>query len=243
MLLSLKVDGMDKWTYDVVASPSVKNPNGNQNFIALGIEAGLEPNLVSENDGTIYDACVGEPTLGVGIGDCLRQWAKMNPNFDNGREQISFYTKPSQKVSPMPMAVKAGSDQENGKIIGPVTSTAALVQNTFFIDQTSDGRYIAVTLDSEGNYLSATTCSNPENTGYCDNYPDNFVPISEVVELDSSYFCIPPSLQHPENSSLVLNGTEVFLHCGYIEFETPDTSVQFSNRGTCRVISGRLYCY
>lgn len=231
-------DGLEQWTYSVVKSNSVKSTN--TNFIAMGLEAGLNIDAASFN-GTLYEPCEGEPTLNIGIGDCLRQWARWTPSFDNGLDYIIFKIQPVEHSSVAPIAMKAGSDMENGQIISPIADHAQVVESTFFIDQTQDGRALAVKMDREGEIIQAWTCEAD-----CENFPENFIEVtSPTIPLDATYFCIPAGGAFEYNSDLTVAGSSISnLHCGFVEFKDVGSSIQISNRGTCkRLSSGALLCY
>lgn len=229
-------NGMEKWRYSVIKSPSVKSTN--TNFIAMGLETGLQIDAVN---GDVAYPCEGESTLNIGIGDCLRQWAKWTPNFNTGLTYIIFYVQPVEKSSVMPIAMKAGSDMENGQIIGPAADTTQIIESTFFIDQTQDGRALAVKMDRNGEIIQAWSCDAD-----CEDFPTNFTEIiTPTIPLSSTYFCIPSGGSFGDNSTLTIDGSPISsLHCGTVEFKDVDSSIQISNRGSCRVLpSGGLFCY
>lgn len=236
-------NGLERWRYSITKSTKLDDNTStdpaNTNFIALGLEAGLK--VVFDN-GDLNEACEGESTLKIGIGDCLRQWLKFTPNFNNGLTEIIFDIQPVGVSSVMPIAMKSGDDQENGQIIGPVADNAQIVENTFFINQSSDGRAVAVEMDRNGAIINAWNCDAD-----CDGTPGtnpNFNLITtQEIQLEETFFCIPASDEYPANSTLEI-APDTALHCGYVEFLDIDSTIQFSNVGGCtRTRSGALFCW
>jgi len=243
--------GLEEWTYGITKrtgwSPKAEFLMGLEKDLIVSVEAGDFDEL--------YDPC--EPET-FGVGDCLRQYLKWN-NIKYQYE-ITFFVKPTGTTSTLPIFVKKGLLVGAGSILGP--AAALEVKNTFFVDETGDGRALAIRMDRNGNIVEAEICppaNNPDAT--CENYPDNFVPFDEnnSFELEETYFCIPArEPEFPANYYLtpfevaneVINNSESDsdeqhpgFHCGYLEFKDEGSSVVFKNRGRCKKIGGKLFCY
>jgi len=229
-------NGLQKWAYNVV-----KKKSASANHILFGLEKDIVIDENETNETDLFPPCVGDTTENVGVGDCLRQFVKWTPNFNTGLAQIILYVKPTEAVSTLPIFAKGSNDVESGTILGPAADKAEVIESTFFIDQTDDGRALAVKMDRNGNIIQAWKCESD-----CENFPTNFTLITTpTIPLSETYFCIPARDGFDDNSDLTIGGEPVnSLHCGSVEFKDVDSSIQFSNRGSCRVLpSGALYCY
>ena len=226
--------GLEKWTYSIT-----KKKRASANHVLMGLEKDLVVNETETNESALFGPCIGDTTENIGVGDCLRQYGKWTPSFNTGLEQIILYVNPVENVTTVPIFAKGSSDTESGTIVGPGADIAKVIENTFIVDITKDGRGLAVKMDRNGNILSAEACEAD-----CENYPINYVPIpTDGIALDASYFCIPAGGDFVANSTLDVDGNVLNLHCGFVEFKDEDSSIQFSNRGSCRVMAGRLICY
>ena len=229
--------GLQEWTYELS-----KKKNANANMIYLGIEKEIN---INESNSDSYDyiaPCEGNENENIGVGDCLRQFMGFSPNFPTSSGTITYYITPVESSTPTPIFMKGGSDTESGAILGPAADTAEVIESTFFIDQTDDGRALAVKMDRNGNIIEAFSCDAD-----CENFPTNFTEITTpTIPLSETYFCIPSGGNFEDNSDLTITGDDTItsLHCGSVEFKDVGSSIQITNRGSCRVLpSGGLFCY
>jgi hypothetical protein len=232
-------NGMERWVWSVVKSPSLKGAN----FIVLGLDANLGDITFDNSKGTLSDACEGESTLNIGIGDCLRRYLKYTPNFDNSLGYVTIWFEPTHgKQSVMPIAMKGSSDQENGAILGPVADTTPELETIFNVTEAKGGQALAVSLDRELNLLQAWSCD-----ANCGDYPENFTPLDlneNSFTLGEQYYCVTATSAFPANTTLTLNGETVSVHCGPLEFLENKTTFLFQNTTQCyfNKVLGRSVC-
>ena len=232
-------EGLERWVYSVKKSPSLKGAN----FITLGLDAGIKNVIFDNSKGSLGEPCEGESTFQIGIGDCLRQYLKYTPNFDNSIGYIVFWIEPTHgKKSLMPIAMKGSSNQENGGIIGPVADTSPELETIFNVTESKDGQALAVRMDRELNILQAWSCD-----ANCGNYPINFTQLDlneNSFTLGEQYHCVTANSAFPENTTLTLNGEIVSVHCGAMEFLENKTTFLFENATQCyfNKILGRSVC-
>jgi hypothetical protein len=233
------VDGLERWVYSVKKSPSLKGAN----FIALGLDAGIKNIIFDTSKGFLGEVCEGESTFQIGIGDCLRQYLKYTPNFDSSMGYIVFWIEPTHgKKSPMPIAMKGSSTQENGEILGPVADTSPELETIFNITEGKEGQALAVSMDRELNLLKAWSCD-----ANCGNYPTNFTPVDldqNSFSLGEQYYCVTATTAFPANTTFILNGETVSVHCGAMEFLENKTTFLFQNTTQCyfNKVLGRSVC-
>ena len=229
--------GLQEWTYKLS-----KNKNASANMIYLGIEKEIYVDQSNSDFRDYLEPCEGNANENIGVGDCLRQFMGWSANFPTSSATITYYIKPVESTTPTPIFMKASDNTESGAILGPAADKAEVIESTFFIDQTDDGRALAVKMDRNGNIIEAWKCDAD-----CENFETNFTKITTpTIPLSETYFCIPADgADFDDNSDLTIGGEPVTnLHCGSVEFKDVDSSIQFSNRGSCRVLpSGGLFCY
>jgi len=227
---------VEKWTYGITKrtgwSPKAE-------FLM-----GLEKDIVVSDTGAVgefYERYLPCQEDTFGVGDCLRQYLKWN-NIKNLAE-ITFFVKPTGTTSTLPIFVKKGLLVGAGSILGP--AAALEIENTFFIDGSGDGHFLAVAIERVDNKkkITAKKCyADPNDPNQTCNYPEDFKGHEQKVsgiELEEAYFCIPERDGFVANTEL----DEMQMHCGYVEFKDEDSSIAFSNRGRCKKIGGKLYCY
>jgi hypothetical protein len=229
--------GLQEWSYKLS-----KSKNASANMIYLGIEKDIYVDQLNSDFNDYLETCEGNANENIGVGDCLRQFMGWPANFPTSSSTITYYIKPVENSTPTPIFMKGSNDTESGAILGPAADKAEVIESTFFIDQTDDGRALAVKMDRNGNIIEAWKCDAD-----CENFPTNFDLIeTPTISLSETFFCIPADgVNFIDNSDLDIGSDSITsLHCGSVEFRDVDSSIQFSNRGSCRVLpSGGLFCY
>ena len=229
--------GLQEWSYELS-----KTKNASATMIYLGIEKQIYVDQSNSDFSDYVEPCQGSASENIGVGDCLRQFMGWSANFPTSNTIITYSIKPVENSTLTPIFMKGNNDTESGSILGPAADKAEVIESTFFIDQTDDGRALAVKLDRNGNIIQAWSCDAD-----CENFSTNFKEITTpTIPLSETYFCIPADgANFDPNSDLTIGGEPVTnLHCGSVEFKNVDSSIQFSNRGSCRVLpSGGLFCY
>lgn len=232
--------GLEKWSYLVI-----KTKKADANQMLLGLEKDLV--VVDHNASQLHEPCVGGPNENIVSGDCLRQYLEWNYNLEE--TVIYFYVQPAGKSMTLPVFVTGASQAEAGTIIGPAFDTALIVETTFTIKKTDDGRALAIKMDRNHNILSVETCKQnltltPPVT--CDDYPEDFTYINPDdptdtggVDLIETVFCVPADPPDIPVNETLDDGTE--MHCGNILFIDEGASAKITEKLTIYYINGRAY--
>ncbi len=243
--------GFEKWQYQITRNNQSRfKTDGPTIDVIFMLGADVEVDKEGLTDAVWFpELCEGDIVNNVGVGDCYRKVVRWESSKD-GSSLLNLYVDP-QGYSETTLPVYVVVDNEKydiGTIIGPLgvgeEAVEAFLATTNIIDKTSDGRALAINTDLYGGLVSILSCAD-----VCDDYPVNFSPLTEedAFDLEEAYFCIPggdSSSIFPVNSTLTVDLAELSdLHCGHVEFKDEASRIQFSNRGTCRVVYGKLRCW
>ncbi len=221
--------GWERWQYLIT-----KTKKSAPNHMLYGLECALTVSQSLSNESQANGCGVGDSTTGVGTGDTLRQWWRWTFNFPRGGTGVLIiYVRPTGKSSSQPLTVKGNSSQEWGYILGPASSTAEAIERTQLVITAEDGTMLRLTTDREGNCLEAEVSSDG-GTYWSEISCDG-------VLLSDTYYCIPPAIGYPANSTL-FEGTEdeVEAHCGSVEYMSSDTTGQVSEQYRFIIIGGKV---